>query len=161
FIGEYGFGCQGNGDARKMAEDLRVLLETYPSTDALVLDATRLRYEWGDEIGRVTTDGRPYVWAVSEETSGLASYFSEESNLEPSEWLFPSLEDAVAAVRARVVSDALELHDSAGSVIERWRRETRGRREISYHEERVTHETLYNPPKRRIERIGRDEQGAP
>lgn len=161
FVGKYGYGCEGNGDARKMAEDVEAILAAHEDAEAVVFDGTRLWYKWGDEIGRVSGGGRPWVWAVSEETSGLVSYVAAEMAREPSEWLFPSVEEAIAAARARVVAEVTELHGADGALCERWQREPRGRRELSFDERgRVVLETLYARAARIVERIGRDESGA-
>lgn len=159
FTGEVGFGCRGNGDARKMADDLEAFLDGHEDVEALVLDGTQLAYRWGDEIGRVHGRGRPYVWAVSEATSGLVSYFAQEMNLQPSEWLLPSVDAAIAEVSLRAMRESVDFHNASGEVCERWQREPRGRRELSYQENICVLETLTTRTGTMVERIRRDEQG--
>ena len=72
----------------------------------LVLDLSRLRYEWGDEMQRTLEIGSswyrgkfPTAVVVSElNRAGLTSLVTKEMDQEPDEWLFETIDLAVSAV---------------------------------------------------------------
>ena len=73
---------------------------------ALVLDLTWLKYDWGDEMGRVLgTIGLPTTVVVSMlNREGLTSLVQDELFAEPRDWLFDSLSGAIAACDRRYIA---------------------------------------------------------
>ncbi|HEY3320970.1 MAG TPA: hypothetical protein VGP72_10935 [Planctomycetota bacterium] len=72
---------------------------------ALLLDLRKLRYEWGDEMGRTLSDAKasgferqlPLAVVVSElNRAGLTSLIRDELFGKPEQWLCDSLEAALA-----------------------------------------------------------------
>lgn len=62
FIGTYGYGAGGNGDARYMVAMTRAAIE-FCEPDALIFDLSELRYEWGDMLEAVFSIGYE-LWGV-------------------------------------------------------------------------------------------------
>jgi hypothetical protein len=84
--------------------------------DALILDLRHLRYEWGDEMAG--TLGAAWDWSRNPfptavvtsdlNRAGLASLVEQEMGADPQEWLFGSIDDAVAAVDYQLVRPTAE-----------------------------------------------------
>lgn len=124
FQGEYGFGCRGADDAAYM-KAMIVGADAAWGPDAIILNLRELRYEWGDEMADVLSTAAclPGAGCVEEEAEhaparcaivasdlnrdGLTSLVDEELFSQPEDWLFSSLEDAVAATD-RMVADRIE-----------------------------------------------------
>lgn len=134
FAGEY----LGEADAKQMRADTDALLAVHPEAQGMILDATELWYTTGAGVEGIVLKGRPRVWAFSEKSRGLHGFIKNERDMSPSEWLFPSVQDAVATVRSRVV-DGYVLHAADGTtVVETSRPEPAGRRvEIDSEEDGV------------------------
>ncbi|MHA2203020.1 MAG: hypothetical protein ACW991_04970 [Candidatus Hodarchaeales archaeon] len=49
FIGEYRYGSAGNPDARHLIDIIKTAIGTWPP-DSLIIDLSKLNYEWGDYI---------------------------------------------------------------------------------------------------------------
>jgi hypothetical protein len=68
---------------------------------AVVLDLRRLTYEWGDnmlDVLSIVDDSRPLAIVVSDlNREGLTSLVAQEMLAQPGDWLFESVEGAVAA----------------------------------------------------------------
>lgn len=106
FIGTYGYGSGGNGDARYMTAMTRAAIE-YCDPDALIFDFSELRYEWGDMLGAVLTEGyrlwgdedAPHAIVVSDLCEpAIRSLLSDDLLLEDSDFLLRDLHDAVSHV---------------------------------------------------------------
>lgn len=80
--------------------------------DAVILDFTNLRYEWGDEMAGVllfcsnhpieTGLNIPVAVITSEfNIGGLTSLVRNEMNERPEDWLFADLDTAVDSVQRR------------------------------------------------------------
>jgi hypothetical protein len=82
------------------------------SPQAVVLDLRGLVYEWGDNMAQVLAgDDLPRAVVVSDlNREGLMSLVEQEMFAKPEDWLFESIEEAVAAVDRTV--NAQENHDS-------------------------------------------------
>ncbi|WNG51638.1 hypothetical protein F0U60_51615 [Archangium minus] len=161
FLGTYGFGSGGNGDAGRMEDAVKSIAESHPGLEVVVLDGTSLDYQWGDMIGRVAVPlgGRAWVWAVSERCSGgLTSYIEAEEGLSPREWLFEPLAAAVAEVVRRRRAGRFELHDSEGGVAQECAWTERGYRERQYASEGPGVESLW-ANRRLVERVYRGSAG--
>jgi hypothetical protein len=66
---------------------------------ALILDLTKLTYEWGDDMARVLAESGdlPTTVVISEvNREGLTSLVEAEMSAKASEWLFDSLLEALA-----------------------------------------------------------------
>lgn len=75
---------------------------------AVVLDLRRLAYEWGDDMLRVldVEGDAPVAVVVSDlNREGLTSLVEEEIPGRPEDWLFESIEEAVAAVDRAAIAD--------------------------------------------------------
>ncbi len=110
FVGDY----VGEADAKQMRADTDALLAAHPEAQGMVLDATELSYTSGAGLDDIVLKGRPRVWAISDKSRGLHEFIKSERGLSPEEWLFPSVQDAIATVRSRVV-DGFVLHAADGT----------------------------------------------
>jgi hypothetical protein len=106
FIGTYGYGSSGNGDARYMIAVTKAAIE-YSDPDALIFDFSQLRYAWGDMLGAVLTEGYrlwgdedvPHAIVVSDLCEpAIRSLLSDDLLLEASDFVLRDLHDAVNQV---------------------------------------------------------------
>jgi hypothetical protein len=70
----------------------------------VVLDLRQLHYEWGDWMTNslVAADPQPTTVVVSDRNrEGLTTLVSGEMFVQPGDWLYETLDDAVAAIVAR------------------------------------------------------------
>ena len=76
---------------------------------ALIIDLRKMKYEWGDEIDKalcagdnIFIDGSfPTAIVVSElNREGLTSLLQDEMQQDPNEWLFDSIDHALASFKA-------------------------------------------------------------
>jgi hypothetical protein len=156
FAGEYGPDM-----AVSMKSACTTGLVEHPDVRGIVLDATYMHDATGKEVGDLVPIGRPFVWAVSPLSRGLFRHIRADKNLEPREWLFPSVEAAIGEVRARIVGD-WEIHGVTGILWETWTREPRGRRksgERTIDGEQLVDETLFDLQGRMIEDLYRKPDG--
>jgi hypothetical protein len=86
----------------------------------VVLDLRELSYEWGDEMQEVLAGARnprrslPTAVVVSDlNREGLTSLVTQEMLAAPADWLFDTVDDAIAAVDGKVIvqRQALGLED--------------------------------------------------
>ena len=122
FVGQYGVGCKGNGDAAYMNAVASAGLAAW-NPNRLILDFRELEYVWGDMLTSVLCvgDGRvrylellgsgiadpkdmqpgniPTAVVISDKCrEGITSLLVQEMREDPAKWLFGSLEGALAAV---------------------------------------------------------------
>lgn len=106
FIGTYGYGSGGNGDARYMIAVTKAAIE-YSDPDALIFDFSQLRYAWGDMLEAVLSAGYrlwgdedvPHAIVVSDLCEpAIRSLLSDDLLLEGSDFLLRDLHDAVRHV---------------------------------------------------------------
>ncbi|GLI10717.1 hypothetical protein YDYSG_67530 [Paenibacillus tyrfis] len=105
YSGEYGFGSAGNSDAVYMKAMGRAALEAW-KPDAIILDWSDLKYEWGDMLEMVldidigccepalpmaVIVGPPCEEAVRTLLLGIDS----EEELETIEWVFKNKDEAI------------------------------------------------------------------
>jgi hypothetical protein len=141
-----------------MERAVAAALADEPAAEGLVLDASDLRYEWGDRIGGVVPgEGLPCVWAVSTACPGLVSYVTDEMDQLPGEWLFEPLERALTVVAERCRHD-YDLHSFSGELATRVVHEPRGQRVVSVDEGVARWESTWFR-RRLVERLHRDAQG--
>lgn len=103
FIGTYGYGSGGNGDARYMTAMTKAAIE-YCGPNALIFDLSELGYEWGDMLEAVLSTGYQ-LWGDEDVphaivVSGLCepairSLLSDEMLLDELDFLQHGLKDAV------------------------------------------------------------------
>lgn len=108
FQGEYGVGSGGNNDARFMSAMVTAALRAWWCR-GLILDLREMRYEWGNALleavdaGKVRYTFAPFPTALV--TSALNHQALEGlmrcEQQSPGEWLFSSMEEALAAVEAK------------------------------------------------------------
>ena len=110
FTGEYGIGCQGNGDARFMTAIISAAMAAWEPS-ALILDLRTMKYEWGDLIDMALCAGNfaytesPFPTAVitSElNRKALTSLLRDEMFQEPGHWLYDTIEEALASVESQM-----------------------------------------------------------
>lgn len=115
FSGCSGVGCANNVDAIYMEAVIASGLIHF-SHQALVLDLQEMSYEWGDQMVRPLGAGQghyvdadlPTAVVVSDlNREGLTSLVRDEMLADPSEWLFDTLEEALARV-AEIRRESLE-----------------------------------------------------
>jgi hypothetical protein len=103
FIGTYGYGSGGNGDARYMVAMTKAAIE-YCDPDALIFDLSEFGYEWGDMLEAVLSTGYqlwgeedvPHAIVVSNLCeSAIRSLLSDEMLLDELDFLLRDLKDAV------------------------------------------------------------------
>lgn len=70
FIGSYGYGSDGNGDAAFMIA-IRDYIVNCALPVALVFDLRELEYEWGDAIWDMFQCDEPFASIVSERCKGF------------------------------------------------------------------------------------------
>jgi hypothetical protein len=106
FIGEYGYGSGGNGDALYMTAMTKAAIE-YCDPDALIFDLSELGYEWGDMLEAVLSTGNqiwgeedvPHAVVVSDLCEpAIRSLLSDEMLLDELDFLQHGLGDAVNLV---------------------------------------------------------------
>ncbi|KAA3635268.1 MAG: hypothetical protein DWQ02_10125 [Bacteroidetes bacterium] len=113
YSGEYGVGCEGNGDARYMYAMGKMGIELF-TPDAVIIDFQNLEYLWGDMLGMVFGLGGlnyhpfniPRAMVVGEKCKKAIGtlLFGLESN-EPAsneDWIFESMEEAINYVAGLV-----------------------------------------------------------
>ncbi len=103
FIGTYGYGSGGNGDARYMIAVTKAAIE-YSDPDALIFDFSGLCYEWGDMLEAVLAAGYqlwddedvPHAVVVSDMCEpAIRSLLSDDMLLVESGFLQRDLHDAM------------------------------------------------------------------
>lgn len=106
FIGTYGYGSGGNGDARYMTAMTRAAIE-FSAPNALIFDLSELGYEWGDMLEAVLTESyrlwgdedAPHAIVVSDLCEpAIRSLLSDDLLQEESDFLLRDLHDAVSHV---------------------------------------------------------------
>lgn len=120
YSGTYGIGSGGNSDAVYMTAMGKAAIEAF-DPDALILDMTRLSYEWGDLIEQVFDVGenRAPVALIVGENCRIAIgtlCFGENSTTDACEedWIFDSLNDAWKFVTKLVDDGEMPpLHEAA------------------------------------------------
>ncbi|ODA28474.1 hypothetical protein [Planctopirus hydrillae] len=70
FMGEYGYGSAGNGDAAYMIA-IRDYIVTCVLPSALIFDLRELEYEWGSAIWDMFRCDEPFATIVSERCNGF------------------------------------------------------------------------------------------
>ena len=91
---------------------------TYSEPDAVILDFTTLRYEWGDEMARILfacsidpldSDLRiPVAVIISGlNREGITSLVLDEMDEEPCNWIYQSLDEAIAAIECKLAGDRM------------------------------------------------------
>lgn len=92
-----------------MTAMVRAGYEGFPP-DALVIDCSDLKYEWGDEMTGVLCVGQDYYVNAEFPTTvvvsdrcrdGLTSLVRDELDKDPKQWLFESLREAIDAAQAK------------------------------------------------------------
>ena len=84
-------------------------------SDAVILDLTKLKYDWGDEMAGIlfycsnhpiaTGEKIPVAVITSElNHEGLTSLVRDEMLESPDDWLFPDLNAAIASLTNRLAS---------------------------------------------------------
>ena len=123
FVGSYGVGCKGNGDACYMRAVASAGLEAW-HTGVLVFDFSELDYVWGDMLSTVLSVGKGKVRALERLFLGKTSDISDlkpsdiptlvvvsdrcrkavrsllvaEMSEDPVGWMFDSLQTAISAI---------------------------------------------------------------
>jgi hypothetical protein len=106
FVGTYGMGSAGNGDAVFMRAVLALALRAFAPA-GVVLDLRDLDYRWGDMMGAVLNDATirnvpPSVVISDLCRKAMTSLVTTELGEDPADWLFGSPGDAIHAVDNRV-----------------------------------------------------------
>lgn len=123
FVGAYGVGCKGNGDACYMRAVASAGLEAW-RPGVLVFDLSELDYVWGDMLQTVLSVGKgkvsvlerlflgktsdisdlkpsdiPTLVVVSDRCrKAVRSLLMKEMSEDPAKWMFDSLQSAISAI---------------------------------------------------------------
>ena len=107
--GECGLGCGCYKDCMFMTAMVRAGYEGF-QPDAVIMDLSELKYEWGDEMTGVLMAAQGYYVEAEFPTTvvvsdkcreGLTSLVRDEMSKDPKQWLFESLPDAIEAAIAK------------------------------------------------------------
>ena len=119
FGGTYGYGCLGNKDAMIMEAVIKAAMLAWNYLHAIILDLSAMCYQWGDMIGdAISATGPVPVLIVTSPLNriGLTSYVSSEMDGDPAEWLFESVDTALAELQQRFQANIFIRHTTTGEV---------------------------------------------